>query len=78
MFSAKANWEFDIILAHVQDYIIHMGGVMMLGKGATYGALTQQKLNTKRSTKSELVKANDVMPIGAVDSVFPLCTRIQS
>jgi hypothetical protein len=36
--------------------------MMTLGKGATYGASTKQKLNTKSSTEAELVGVNDVMP----------------
>jgi hypothetical protein len=40
----------------------HTGGCMTLGKGAPYCASTKQKLNTKSSTKSELVGVADVMP----------------
>jgi hypothetical protein len=41
----------------------HTGGMLSLGKGATYAASTKQKLfNTKSSTKAKLVGVNDVMP----------------
>jgi hypothetical protein len=41
----------------------HTSGMMSLGKGAIYGTSTKQKLNTKSSTKAELVGVfNDIMP----------------
>jgi hypothetical protein len=44
------------------DMKSHTGGMMTLGKGATYGTSTQQKINTKSSTEAELLGVNDVMP----------------
>ena len=39
----------------------HTGGCFTLGKGALYCTSTRQKLNTRSSTESELVAANDVL-----------------
>ena len=39
----------------------HTGGVLSLGEGAVYATSTKQKINTKSSTESELVGADDVM-----------------
>jgi hypothetical protein len=40
----------------------HTGGAMSLGRGVIYGTSKRQKLNTKSSTKSELVDTDDVVP----------------
>ena len=40
----------------------HTGGTMSLGTGAIYSSSSKQKLNTKSSTESELVGANDILP----------------
>jgi hypothetical protein len=40
----------------------HTGGVMSMGTGAAYSTSKKQKLNTKSSTKAELVGINDVLP----------------
>eukprot|EP00957_Ditylum_brightwellii_P182746 13919673-Ditylum_brightwellii.AAC.1 len=40
----------------------HTGGLLVLGKGAAFATSTKQKLNTRSSTKAELVGVNDVMP----------------
>jgi hypothetical protein len=40
----------------------HTGGCLSLGHGTLYGTSRRQKLNTKSSTESELVGADDVMP----------------
>jgi len=34
---------------------------MLMGKGATYGSSTRQKLNTRSSTEAELVSVDDMM-----------------
>ena len=36
---------------------------MSLGKGSAYSTSTCNKINTKSSTKAELVAVNDVMPL---------------
>jgi hypothetical protein len=41
----------------------HTGGTLSLGKGSVYSASTRQKLNTKSSTKAELVGVDDIMPL---------------
>ena len=40
----------------------HTGGAISLGRGVIYGISKRQKLNTKSSTESEVVGADDVMP----------------
>jgi hypothetical protein len=44
--------------------------MLSLGKGAAYGTSTRQKLNTKSSTKAELVGVKDLDAAGAVDPVL--------
>lgn len=41
---------------------IHTGGVMSLGAGACYATSQKQKINTKSSTKAELVGVDDTLP----------------
>jgi hypothetical protein len=40
----------------------HTGGMASLGKGALMSTSTRQKLNTRSSTETELVGADDMMP----------------
>jgi hypothetical protein len=41
----------------------HSSGCMSLGKGMPINTSTKQKINTRSSTETELVAANDFMPI---------------
>jgi hypothetical protein len=41
----------------------HTGGCMTLGKGMPINSSTKQKINTRSSTETELVAADDFMPI---------------
>ena len=50
----------DSAFAVHPDFRSHTGGVMVLGSGAIQSVSKKQKLNTKSSTISELVAANDV------------------
>jgi len=56
------KWWVDASFAVHTDMKSHTGGCMSLGKGAVCSTSTRQKLNTKSSTESELVGANDLMP----------------
>jgi hypothetical protein len=56
------KWWADAAYAVHADMKSHTGGAMSLGKGVIYGKSTRQKLNTKSSTESELVGADDLMP----------------
>jgi hypothetical protein len=56
------KWWGDASYAVHPDMRSHTGGGMTLGRGIIYTTSTCQKLNTKRSTKAELVGVNDIMP----------------
>jgi hypothetical protein len=56
------KWWVDASYASHPAMKSHTGGMLSLGKGAVYGASTKQKLNTKSSTKAELVSVNDLIP----------------
>jgi hypothetical protein len=55
------KWWVDASYGVHHDMKSHTGGIMSLGKGATYATSTRQKLNTKSSTEAELVGVSDVM-----------------
>jgi hypothetical protein len=56
------RWWVDASYAVHPDTRSHTGGTMSLGRGAIYGTSKQQKLNTKSSTKADLVGVDDVIP----------------
>jgi hypothetical protein len=56
------KWWMDAAYAVHPDMKSHTGGAFTLGSGVIYGTSTCQKLNTKSSTKVELVAVNDVLP----------------
>ena len=56
-----AKWYVDAAYAVHNNMKSHTGGVLSLGEGAVYATSTKQKINTKSSTESELVGADDVM-----------------
>ena len=51
----------DLAFAVHPDMKSHTGGNMMLGKGSPHSISRKQKLNTKSSTESEVVGADDVL-----------------
>jgi hypothetical protein len=57
-----AKWWIDASFAVHPDMRGHTGGVLSLGKGATYTASRGQKINTRSSTESELVGVYDILP----------------
>jgi hypothetical protein len=57
------RWWVDASFAVHQNMRSHTGGALSLGKGAIYSTSTCQKLNTKSSTETELVAADDVLPM---------------
>jgi hypothetical protein len=57
-----AKWWIDASFAVHPGMRGHMGGVLSLGKGATYTASRSQKTNTRSSTESELVGVYDILP----------------
>jgi hypothetical protein len=60
----NVQWLVDASYAVHPDMKSHTGGALSLGTGIIYGASKRQKLNTKSSTKSELVGTDNVMPQG--------------
>ena len=56
------KWWIDGAFATHPGMRSHTGGMLLLGKGAVYGASTRQKLNTRSSTEAELVGVDDCMP----------------
>ena len=55
------KWYVDAAYAVHKDMKGHTGGMMTLGEGATNASSLKQKINTKSSTESELVGADDMM-----------------
>jgi hypothetical protein len=64
---AKINellmWYVDASFAGHPKMRGHTGGDLTMGRGFSITASTKQKLNTRSSTKSELVGVDDMMPI---------------
>jgi hypothetical protein len=54
------KWYVDSSFAVHPDFKSHTGGIMTYGGGATQSISRKQKLNTRSSTESELVGADDV------------------
>ena len=53
------RWDIDASHAVHPDGKGHTGGALTLDQGAAYNQSTKQKLNTRSSTESELVGADD-------------------
>ncbi len=56
-------WYVDASFAVHPNIWGHTGGGLTMGRGFPISVSTKQKLNTRSSTKSELVGINDMMPI---------------
>ena len=54
-------WVYGVFAIH-NNMKSHTGSYMSLGIGAAYASSPKQKLNTRSSTKAELVAADDSMP----------------
>ena len=57
----KNIWRADGAHAVHPDMRGHTGGIFTMGKGAIYCTSTKQKINTKSSTETELVAADEVL-----------------
>ena len=57
------KWWVDGSHATHPDCHGHSGGCLSLGKGMPITGSTKQKINTRSSTESELVAADDFMPM---------------
>ena len=58
---SRIMWWVDASYNAHEDCKGHTGGMMSLGKGAVLSKSTKQKLNTRSSTESELVGADDML-----------------
>ena len=56
-------WYIDASFAVHPNMRSHTGGGLTMGRGFPIVSSTKQKLNTQRSTESELVGVDDMMPI---------------
>ena len=60
--SGVISWYIDTEFSVENDMKIHTGFMMTLGQGVAIDISTLQKLNTKISSESEPVDADDVVP----------------
>jgi hypothetical protein len=56
-------WHVDAFFAVHSNMRSHSGGGLTMGRGFPIASSTKQKLNTRSSTKSDLVGVDDMMPI---------------
>jgi hypothetical protein len=56
-------WYVDAAFAVHPNICRHTGGGLTMGHGFLIAVSTNEKLNTKSLTESELVGVNDMMPI---------------
>jgi len=64
-------WYVDASFAVHHNMKSHTGGMMTFGVGAAISMLTKQKLNTKSSTKAELVGVDDIKLLARPSSARP-------
>ena len=57
------RWWADASFATHADMKGHTGGVMSMGKGAVISVSRKQRLNSRSSTETELIGADDMMPV---------------
>jgi hypothetical protein len=55
------TWSVDASFVIHNDMRSHIGAVLSLGQGALMSMSSKQKINTKSSTKAELVGVDDIM-----------------
>eukprot|EP00957_Ditylum_brightwellii_P152421 11603376-Ditylum_brightwellii.AAC.1 len=58
----RMRWWVDALFAVHPGMKSHTGGVLMMGRGAIHAGSTKQRLNTRSSTKAEIVRVDDLMP----------------
>ena len=61
--TSTLEWYVDASFAVHQNMRGHTGGRLSIGRGFPIICSMKQKLNTRSSTKSELVGVNDMMPM---------------
>ena len=56
------KWYIDISHAVHHNMRVHTGGGLTMGQGSPISILSKQKLNTRSSTKSEIVGVDQLIP----------------
>jgi hypothetical protein len=64
------KWFVDASFAVHPDFKSHTGGTMTFGQGSVISVSRKQKINTKSSTTSELVGADDVSTLSLWTKLF--------
>ena len=59
--SDRLTWNIDVSFAFHPDCKSHTGVCLTLGHGSILSISAKQKINTKSSTKAELIGADDAM-----------------
>ena len=59
--SGVLTWSVDVTFVVRQDMRSYTGAVLTMGKGALISMSVKQKINTKSSTETELVRVDDAM-----------------
>ena len=72
------HWYPDAAFAVHADMKSHTGAIMTLGKGAVVTISGKQKINTRSSTESELVSADDIMSLALWTRLFLEAQGFQS
>ena len=57
------KWWSDASFTVHPDMKSHTGGTMSFGKGLVHSMSRKQRINTKSSTKAEIIKVDDGMPL---------------
>jgi hypothetical protein len=76
--SSILNWWVDAYVAVHPNMRGHSGGGLFLGRGFSVVSSTNQKLNTRSSTETEIVGADDFMPAICWNHYFMKALRAAS
>eukprot|EP00957_Ditylum_brightwellii_P016061 1210175-Ditylum_brightwellii.AAC.1 len=59
--SQTLTWYVDAVFAVVPDVRSHTGAMFIMSKGTIYSTSTKQQVNSRSSTKAELIAVNDTI-----------------
>ena len=68
--SGVLTWSVDTSFAVYQDMRSHTGAALSMEKGSLISMSVKQKINTKSSTKAELIEVDDAMNFGVWSKLF--------